>query len=178
MSKIGRNDPCPCGSGKKYKKCCGGNNVIEFNPSLYNNELALVNNDLMSFAVSDFESELMEYSNDCAVSYLNGADKDKYHTYITLLSAWTILKKQMKNGKTIFDMFYAKQKSKLHPRTRKVLSSWINVKPGVFEIISMNEAPEPKMTLHDIHTNKTYQSLRGNETEKDIGSLAIGVLVP
>ena len=22
--KIGRNDPCPCGSGKKYRKCCGG----------------------------------------------------------------------------------------------------------------------------------------------------------
>lgn len=21
--KIGRNDDCPCGSGKKYKKCCG-----------------------------------------------------------------------------------------------------------------------------------------------------------
>jgi len=25
-AKIGRNDPCPCGSGKKYKKCCGANN--------------------------------------------------------------------------------------------------------------------------------------------------------
>jgi hypothetical protein len=24
-TKIGRNDPCPCGSGKKYKKCCGSN---------------------------------------------------------------------------------------------------------------------------------------------------------
>lgn len=22
-SNIGRNEPCPCGSGKKYKKCCG-----------------------------------------------------------------------------------------------------------------------------------------------------------
>jgi preprotein translocase subunit SecA len=21
--KIGRNEPCPCGSGKKYKRCCG-----------------------------------------------------------------------------------------------------------------------------------------------------------
>ena len=21
--KVGRNDPCPCGSGLKYKKCCG-----------------------------------------------------------------------------------------------------------------------------------------------------------
>ena len=25
MGKVGRNDPCPCGSGKKYKKCCGDN---------------------------------------------------------------------------------------------------------------------------------------------------------
>ena len=23
MPKVGRNDPCPCGSGKKYKNCCG-----------------------------------------------------------------------------------------------------------------------------------------------------------
>lgn len=23
INKVGRNDPCPCGSGKKYKKCCG-----------------------------------------------------------------------------------------------------------------------------------------------------------
>lgn len=22
---VGRNDPCPCGSGQKYKRCCGGN---------------------------------------------------------------------------------------------------------------------------------------------------------
>lgn len=22
-NKVGRNDPCPCGSGKKFKKCCG-----------------------------------------------------------------------------------------------------------------------------------------------------------
>lgn len=22
-AKVGRNDPCPCGSGRKYKKCCG-----------------------------------------------------------------------------------------------------------------------------------------------------------
>ncbi|MGH6681278.1 MAG: SEC-C metal-binding domain-containing protein, partial [Bradyrhizobium sp.] len=22
MAKIGRNEPCPCGSGRKYKQCC------------------------------------------------------------------------------------------------------------------------------------------------------------
>jgi hypothetical protein len=25
---IGRNDPCPCGSGRKYKKCCLGKNAV------------------------------------------------------------------------------------------------------------------------------------------------------
>lgn len=28
--KAGRNEPCPCGSGKKYKKCCGFNKVPDF----------------------------------------------------------------------------------------------------------------------------------------------------
>jgi uncharacterized protein len=27
VSKAGRNNPCPCGSGKKYKRCCGGATV-------------------------------------------------------------------------------------------------------------------------------------------------------
>ena len=27
--KVGRNDPCPCGSGKKYKKCCGRGSVSD-----------------------------------------------------------------------------------------------------------------------------------------------------
>jgi hypothetical protein len=26
--KIGRNDPCPCGSGKKFKKCCAQGSII------------------------------------------------------------------------------------------------------------------------------------------------------
>jgi SEC-C motif-containing protein len=29
VSKVGRNDPCPCGSGKKAKKCCGTTTVLD-----------------------------------------------------------------------------------------------------------------------------------------------------
>jgi rubredoxin len=32
VSKVGRNDPCPCGSGKKFKKCCGGPNITQAQP--------------------------------------------------------------------------------------------------------------------------------------------------
>ena len=27
-AKVGRNDPCPCGSGRKYKQCCGANPTV------------------------------------------------------------------------------------------------------------------------------------------------------
>ena len=32
-NKVGRNDPCPCGSGKKYKNCCGAVNGENANPA-------------------------------------------------------------------------------------------------------------------------------------------------
>lgn len=29
MTRVGRNDPCPCGSGKKYKKCCESKSYLQ-----------------------------------------------------------------------------------------------------------------------------------------------------
>ncbi|OHD64482.1 MAG: hypothetical protein A2176_05970 [Spirochaetes bacterium RBG_13_51_14] len=41
MPKIGRNDPCPCGSGKKYKNCCWGENQKKLPGSAEENQLDL-----------------------------------------------------------------------------------------------------------------------------------------
>lgn len=30
IQDVGRNDPCPCGSGKKFKNCCMNNNVPKY----------------------------------------------------------------------------------------------------------------------------------------------------
>ncbi|MFC2021620.1 SEC-C metal-binding domain-containing protein [Chloroflexota bacterium] len=37
--KVGRNDPCPCGSGKKYKKCCGAQLSTGMNKSQTENSI-------------------------------------------------------------------------------------------------------------------------------------------
>ena len=42
--KIGRNDKCPCGSGKKYKNCCLSTGQYEKNHELTNIEFADVKN--------------------------------------------------------------------------------------------------------------------------------------
>lgn len=41
MSKVGRNDSCPCGSGLKFKKCCGGNAAVEVAVSASNCSIQL-----------------------------------------------------------------------------------------------------------------------------------------
>ncbi|MDY6862516.1 MAG: SEC-C metal-binding domain-containing protein, partial [Thermodesulfobacteriota bacterium] len=41
--KIGRNAPCPCGSGKKYKNCCGSpNNNADFNQDVIEEKIVSV----------------------------------------------------------------------------------------------------------------------------------------
>jgi tetratricopeptide (TPR) repeat protein len=49
--KVGRNDPCPCGSGRKYKKCCGQNAPLpqQANCSFFSN-LTKIKGGLYHFA--------------------------------------------------------------------------------------------------------------------------------
>lgn len=49
--KIGRNDPCPCGSGKKYKKCCIDKDLVDLNlgPLTYDNPFTLSEADIQAF---------------------------------------------------------------------------------------------------------------------------------
>lgn len=39
VKKVGRNDLCPCGSEKKYKKCCGSKNIIAIEETKYLNSI-------------------------------------------------------------------------------------------------------------------------------------------
>jgi hypothetical protein len=41
MAKIGRNERCPCGSGKKYKHCCARNPQVEKRPSTPEEQLRI-----------------------------------------------------------------------------------------------------------------------------------------
>jgi len=75
--KVGRNDPCPCGSGKKYKKCC----------------LDKKNNFKMNFSKDYF--------------YLKGKNAEKIvHNLAlkTFLTDWCFLNPKLPNGKELCDL--------------------------------------------------------------------------
>jgi len=60
--KIGRNDPCPCGSGKKYKKCCL-NKTISSNDFFYrrlSSAYQSLTEQLLEFSISVFGEEIIQ----------------------------------------------------------------------------------------------------------------------
>ncbi len=58
-AKIGRNDPCPCGSGKKYKRCCLAEQAAAYNHWSRQREASdRLTRDMMSFAASRFGEEM------------------------------------------------------------------------------------------------------------------------
>lgn len=73
--KIGRNDPCPCGSGKKYKQCCG---QLALNPVHYSNlGYALLAQGKLDEAIANYckaiaiKPEFAEAHNDLGIALQN-----------------------------------------------------------------------------------------------------------
>ncbi|MFD2045513.1 SEC-C metal-binding domain-containing protein [Ornithinibacillus salinisoli] len=177
MSKPRRNDPCPCGSGKKYKKCCGASNVIEFNPEIYNIELERLHQELISFSMEKFEKELMELLEKYYQPFL-GMDEELSDIYIRGITSWAVFLEPFNNNQTIFELFYQKQQAKIkHTRTKNTLSEWAKAKPAIYEIISSDE-PRKETTIRDIISNEYYQISSNEEATYTKGNFVIGLLIP
>ena len=56
MAKVKRNDPCPCGSGEKYKNCCYLKNYSQVNPSKVNAELTMDDGTTVTHAITALDS--------------------------------------------------------------------------------------------------------------------------
>lgn len=175
MEKVGRNDPCPCGSGKKYKKCHGASNVIEINPGPYNAELDLLHEKLLTFATEEYTMELAGIT-ERYPEFSIMEDEERMDIYMTGLITWAIFYEPVEGQQTIFDIFYQRQKSKIkHERVKKAFESWRGRLPSLYEI---QQITEEKVFLLDLRTEESYQITRREEAEFEVGTIVIGMLLP
>lgn len=174
MKKQKRNDPCACGSGKKYKKCCGKDNVIAFDPSIYKAELERLEEQFISFTIEHYEGELTDIAHHYAAEYVN-IDEEEMEIYKQLIIAWAIFNVPMHDDKTVFDLFYAKANSTIrYPAVKHTFTKWTEMHPGVFEVFPNEE----NVKLIDMVTGESFYTSFDDEINYEQGNLAIGCLVP
>lgn len=104
--KIGRNDPCPCGSGKKYKKCCGRNNdVINLNEVQLEKEKPAFFQKFFSYIFENWQDDLMtEYLNIKSIPETSMEEALEDDDFIILVESFSLHNK-VKNGKTPLELF-------------------------------------------------------------------------
>lgn len=139
--QVGRNDPCPCGSGKKYKKCCmKKDNVVQLKE--LKRDHFLQEKLLLQKKMQDFLEPCLSFSeeNRLRTQFKQRMDSDLDQRQLDIFfSIWLNFFHVYENGKRGVEWFYEHEQKKLDPRERAMAKQWTTLQPGVFQVVDKNE---------------------------------------
>jgi len=174
--KVGRNEPCPCGSGKKYKKCCGKNE----------NVISLFGEDITSEEAIEVRRLFFIYS-EPKIAKVIGKMHDQFGTaWLSLeyqkdaellIIEWLVMEYPYEGDQSLFDLFLEDMKGKMDRRLLQKLESWKKSYLSVYEVIDDQE--ERVILVKDIftHEEKVVGLDEGDPSSK-VGEMLATRLVP
>ena len=157
MSKFGRNDPCPCGSGKKYKKCCLIETYIAIGKEDSIRERLV--QELMVFFEKNYKHTLghahfMFWDEFIPEEHLEGISLDiAYQNFMEWVVFDYLIDINEDNDKTIIDL-YMENNRKLSLDEHKVLTMMKNSLISLYEVQEV--FPEKGLLLKDLLMGGEY----------------------
>ena len=171
MGKIGRNDPCPCGSGKKYKKCClekdittpfsaGMSSLPEPPPAA---EPPSVIQKLLQFVSTD------EFSMDREIGmtlFWGGRLADRSDEELRRVgelreqfeinfNTWLLFDMDVEDGKTVVDIFLEREIARLSPGELSHLKKVMKTHFRLYEVLRVDI--DQGFLLKDLWTGESYR---------------------
>ncbi|WP_243292814.1 tetratricopeptide repeat protein [Bacillus sp. FJAT-47783] len=174
MLKVGRNEPCPCGSGKKYKKCCEKNAVISMHQVVHN-ELIELQKDIIDFSISYYQDELSMLVAEQLEDLFMPDDLEEIYWFMGINNA--LFSCPVVDGKTCIEFYIDKHlRSIKRPKIAEILKSWVKGKPFVLQVVSIHEN---ELVVQDVLT-KDQSTVILLEERNDIseGIVITGIFVP
>jgi tetratricopeptide (TPR) repeat protein len=159
--KVGRNDPCPCGSGKKYKKCCLNKDEARRSEktSATPKEIEL-RDKLLSFSgkeryQKDFERAYHLFYRKPFSEPLTMEEKEE--TDFAFFLEWFIHDFPLKSGLTVVEEFYKEKREKFSDEERFLTEYEMASILSLYEVISVT--PEIGLRLRDLFTGEEMDIL-------------------
>lgn len=166
---VGRNDPCPCGSGKKYKKCCEGKQ--------------------QTTALTVFNEEI---ENVLQTFYTNYPERKDIREFMELVKVWAPklekkLHRELVEAVALDEYFFHQrpdiwtgflkrmEKKLIRPSTIELLKSW--TKP-IFFIGTVESVGDKYFTAISALDNQTYLIQRESPKPIPIGMRVFSFLLP
>ena len=161
-AKAGRNDPCPCGSGKKYKKCCLGKDESARSGDRQR-AAAHELDERMVWTLSQFARDRYGAEWKTACEKLVRAAGGETPLLLQLAAPWGVYEARV-DGQRIVDVFVAERDRRLTGEERDWLASQRSARLSVWEITSCE--PGVAVVVRSLLTGETRRvmEVRGSRT--------------
>ena len=136
MGKVKRNAPCPCGSGKKYKKCCGSKEAA-IPADIAAKEAKQIQESLMEYAFTAHRDGISSFINQH--EFITELDRQTKDIGVFNLGIWGIFFRPLAGGKTILKNIFRKAGGINRPKTREIVESWKSMTPAVMVLEDVKE---------------------------------------
>lgn len=172
---IGRNEPCPCGSGKKYKKCCGAKEAVSIT-HVIESEIDDLQKKLLHFALDHFEDDVYKAFDEYE-RYFSIEDEEERQFYEFVYSIWFSLFCILDDGETILEKFISSEVGKIkRPKLKQILLSWTDARTIAGEITNIDNN---LLTVVDGFSSEQFEAIVTNTQRSfEKGSFFIGFLLP
>lgn len=172
--KISRNEPCPCGSGKKYKKCCGLKETVSIT-AIIEQEVMNLQSQILEFALFEYEREI-NHSFQKKVDDLTTEDDQEMEFFMFIHSLWFTLFVPVYKEKTILQIFIEDRGKMIQrPKVKEILQSWTDPRPIAGRVLSIT--PET-IIVQDTLTDETIQIKLLEPFDSYDNLFVFGMLVP
>lgn len=166
MSMIGRNDPCYCGSGKKYKKCC-------LHKEEQTREVSFHQEGLIKYALENYQQDLAERTSKYVKKY--PVAKEQEQTYANIAVCWEIFCSEIKENKTPVQLYVEKVKNSVKPEVAEILAGWTTATPSLYKVLEQKTGFI--FTVQDIWTEAVYDVTINAAEKPKTESALLGTLV-
>lgn len=154
--KVGRNDPCPCGSGKKYKRCCLESEVPDFEPG---DDRAAIRESVIS-ALSRF-SKRLEFTDEREAAFQlffgpRAADRDKLEILEdedVKFFFFCIFDRVLEDGRTLAETFLERAAHRLKSREEQYLRRLAEARLRPYEVEEV--VVDQRLRLRDLWSDES-----------------------
>ncbi|MCQ6278711.1 YecA family protein [Bacillus sp. EB600] len=174
--KVSRNALCPCGSGKKYKKCCGANEVISLT-QVVETEIEELQRQLLHYALQNYGDEMEDNFEDFQQEFqMNHEAEIEFFEFVHTI--WFTLFERLDESGTILDGFIASELRKIkRPKLKQILQSWKDARVIVGKIISVEGNT---FIVEDLLSSDRLEAIMATKIDEpyQVGVSFSGILLP
>lgn len=175
-AKIGRNDPCPCGSGKKYKNCCIDLNYDAGTDLFTRYSQTITEIKLKLEAI--YQRDIKKISSDMQQLFLSYATGDNLETdHQSLFSDWLWFDMTDNTGLTLAQDYWQTHADYMPQPLKECLQALSQSYLSVYEPINSSDT---RLEVRDLFTGQEYSIILKEAFEADLNAnplLLLGRLV-